>query len=162
MGVSSQAHSLHRTIADAQEKLRRLELIPPKDDFAHGTVVRVEVDRRYGDPTRLTYVFMKVVTDEEVATPNGGTGRRVRWYHTGDLAYLRNKPLSRWVSWDVLVSWLIDHVELVSWHVMVLHGTEAANPPMPDQVAIYVEDGVSLPANTVVTVNRRQDGSYVL
>jgi hypothetical protein len=108
----NQAHSLRRTIEEAEAKLRELEALPRVDDFPHGTVVRVTVAKRHGDDTPIVYALLKVIPDG--SNPNDTDHK---WYYSG-------APLDRrargngWMRWDEVVSWLVHDVRIVSWEEM--------------------------------------------
>ncbi len=112
--VTNAAYSLRRQIEDAEAKLRLLEMIPTRDDFAHGTAVRVVVRPRYGNSDPLTYLLLKII-DENVT----GHGDKERWYFTGSLSGRGNSGGSKYCRWDQLVSWLVNDVVLESWEILV-------------------------------------------
>lgn len=142
--VANAAHSLRRTIQDAEEKLALLSKIPARDDFPADMVIRVVARPRYGNTdTVLTYAFLKIVEPE----PRGGQ----KWYVTGTLSG-RGHNNERWLRWDQLVSWLVNDVVLDRLELMA----PTTEPQRDDaQIAQLLSDGMRLMQSYDIEVGAR-------
>lgn len=137
--VDSAAHLLRRQIADAQEKLDRINMLPRIDAYKHGEMIRLTVRPRYGNDAERTYLLLKI------ADPNWSQAERSngpRWYFTGTLSGRGNGGGTGYRRWDQIISWIVNDVELVEWVELV----PKQEWELTDEIELLEdEDGAPLP-----------------
>ena len=106
------ADELRRVIARAEAQLANLSVIPDRDEYEDGTVLRVVVRYAPADAESYTYLLFKVAT---------GPSSADRWYHTGSIHSERSLTRSPGIlyGWDQVREWLHSVAEVVSLDVMV-------------------------------------------
>jgi hypothetical protein len=103
---------LLNVIAQAQQSLAALELVPEYDCYHRGDMVRTTV--RYRGGREFTYLLLKIVLTDQETKHVDRYGRPLPthvWYCTG-----YRGPL----SWDELMRYLTDNRDVVAWEKLVV------------------------------------------